>query len=80
MKLPRDVSAQQLIRALHKLGYAPVRQVGSHIRLRTIQNGEHFETVPWHNPLKVGTLNAILRNIATHHGLSRDELLKKLDL
>ena len=41
MKLPRDVSGQQLQRALRRLGYEAVRQRGSHVRLTTQVNGEH---------------------------------------
>lgn len=26
--------------------------------------GEHHETIPWHSPLKIGTLSTILANIA----------------
>ena len=80
MKLPRDIHADALIRALRTLDYVPVRQTGSHIRIRTLRDGEHNETIPCHSPLKAGTLNAILRNIAEHHGLSRDKLLELLDL
>lgn len=78
MKLPRDISGQELAKALLKLGYEPTRQTGSHIRLTTQQNGEHHVTVPAHNPLKIGTLNAILQAIAQHFELTRDALLKIL--
>lgn len=80
MKLPRDIDADRLIRCLRKLGYEAVRQTGSHIRLRTLRDGEHHETVPNHCPLKAGALNAILKGIAQHHDLTRDALLALLDL
>jgi hypothetical protein len=35
-------------------------------------------TVPRTNPLRVGTLAAILRDVAAHFGISRDELLSQL--
>ncbi|MDJ0658694.1 MAG: type II toxin-antitoxin system HicA family toxin [Crocosphaera sp.] len=35
MKLPRDLSSDDLIKALSKLGYGVTRQTGSHIRLTT---------------------------------------------
>jgi hypothetical protein len=35
-------------------------------------------TIPTHNPIKIGTLNAILRDVAEHFNLSRDELLQEL--
>jgi predicted RNA binding protein YcfA (HicA-like mRNA interferase family) len=78
--MPRDLDAGELIRALGRLGYQTVRQTGSHIRIRTTRDGEHQETIPWHKPLKVGTLSAILSSIGVHHGLNRDELLELLDL
>ncbi|MFO0792031.1 MAG: type II toxin-antitoxin system HicA family toxin [Pirellulales bacterium] len=59
MRLPRNCSGDDLIAALAKLGYQPTRQRGSHIRLTTDQNGKHDITVLRHDPLRVGTLNAI---------------------
>ncbi len=78
MKLPRDLSGQDLVKALKNLGYEVSNKTGSHIRLTTQQQGEHHITIPAHNPLKVGTLNAILREIARHFKLSREELLNQL--
>lgn len=78
MKLPRDLDGSQLAKALNKFGYKITRQTGSHIRLTTQQNGEHHITIPNHSPLKVGTLNAILKDVADHIGRSRDELLSQL--
>ncbi len=80
MKLPRDLDADTLIRALAKLGYERIRQSGSHLRVRTFQRGEHHETIPCHSPIKIGTLNSILKNIAQHHSMTRDELLQLLQL
>lgn len=60
MKLPRDLSSDDLIKRLSVLGYETTRQTGSHIRLTTQQKGEHHLTIPTHNPLKIGTLNSIL--------------------
>ena len=78
MKLPRDLSCDQLIKALAMLGYEVDHQTGNHIRLTTQHNGEHHVTIPAHKPLKIGTLNAILRDIAAHASLSRDQLLETL--
>lgn len=81
MKIPRNVSATELIRALRTLGYERVRQDGSHIRLTTTIGGVHHVTVPNHRPLKPGTLlGGVLKPVATHHGLSVEELLVKLEL
>jgi predicted RNA binding protein YcfA (HicA-like mRNA interferase family) len=46
MRLPRDLSANQLIKALRVLGYSIDHQRGSHIRIVTQLNGQHHETVP----------------------------------
>ena len=78
MKVPRDVSGTELVAALRGLGYAVVRQTGSHARLTTQQNGEHHITDPMHCPIKTGTLNAILRDVAAHAGLPRPQLLELL--
>ena len=80
MKTPRDLTGVELAKALKILGYAITRQNGSHIRVTTLQNGEHHEVVPNHSPIKIGTLRSILRNIAQHHQISTAELLDKLDL
>jgi len=74
MKLPRDISGTQLIKNLKPLGYTVTRQTGSHIRLSTDQNGQHHITIPQHDPLKIGTLAAILADIAAHFNLSKNEL------
>lgn len=61
MRIPRDISGDDLASALKKYGYALTRQAGSHMRLTTQQGGEHHITVPRHNPLRIGTLNSILK-------------------
>ncbi|MCK9424956.1 MAG: type II toxin-antitoxin system HicA family toxin [Ignavibacteriaceae bacterium] len=78
MKLPRDFNATQLIKLLSKTGYEISRQSGSHIRLTTSMNGEHHITIPNHNPIKIGTLNSILKDIADHFQITKEELLKRL--
>ena len=77
MKLPRDLTGVELSK-LGRLGYTVTRQTGSHLRLTSGQHGEHHVTVPRHDPLRVGTLAAILDAVAAHHGLSRDALLDRL--
>ena len=81
MKIPRNVSAVDLIRVLRVLGYERVRQEGSHVRLTTLVGGTHHITVPNHRPLKTGTLlGGVLKPVAAHHKLSIEELLVKLEL
>ena len=74
MKLPRDVSGEDLARALGRLGYEVTRRTGSHARLTTQEGGEHRVTVPLHDSVRVGTLASILRDVGEHAGLTRDEV------
>jgi predicted RNA binding protein YcfA (HicA-like mRNA interferase family) len=78
MKLPRDLSGTDVAKALRVLGYEITRQTGSHLRLTTQQEGEHHVTVPNHDALRVGTLAAILADVAAHFDLTRDQLLQRL--
>lgn len=79
MKLPRDLDGEELIKRLRPLGYEVVRQSGSHVRLTRIAGEEiHHITIPLHRPLKIGTLNSILVDVAAHLRLTRDELLRQL--
>ena len=81
MKLPRDVAAADLEKAPRKaFGYQFTRQSGSHRRLTTQSGGEHHLTVPAHDPLKPGTLRAILGEVAAHRRETMDVVLRKLDL
>lgn len=78
MKLSRDLSGDDLAKALKILGYQVTRQTGSHMRLNTHQGGEHHITIPQHDPLRVGTLSAILADVAQHFGIGREELVQQI--
>ncbi len=78
MKLPRDVSGQDLARRPKPYGYDVTRRVGSHMRLTTRERGEHHVTIPAHDELRVGTLEYILASVAHHLGLDRQELTQQL--
>ena len=78
MRLPRDLSGVDLARALAALGYAETRQTGSHMRLTTLEHGEHHITIPRHESLRIGTVAAILAEVADHFGLSREALVERL--
>ena len=75
MRLPRDLSGEDLSTRLAALGYRITRQTGSHLRLTTDRDGEHHITVPRHTALRVGTLSASISDVAHHHRLDRDALL-----
>ena len=76
MKLPRDLSGAELIKlpCIHH-GYHQVNQEGSHVILETDSPRHHRLAVPDHSPLRVGTLNAILRAVAEVKGLTKDDIL-----
>jgi len=78
MKLPRNLSGAQLIKALEKLGYQATRQTGSHVRLTSLLSKEHHLTVPLHDPLRIGTLAVILADVATRQGMTREVLIVRL--
>jgi predicted RNA binding protein YcfA (HicA-like mRNA interferase family) len=77
-RIPRDISGQELVKVLHVLGYNISRQVGSHIRLSTKENGGHHITIPNHNPIRIGTLSNILNEIAAHFQLSKEEIIERI--
>ena len=79
MRLPRDLSGHDLIRLLRRYGYEATRQAGSHIRLETKLRGySHRVTIPDHDNLRVGTLNAILSDVADYLKVDRSQLAKEL--
>jgi predicted RNA binding protein YcfA (HicA-like mRNA interferase family) len=60
-KLPR-VSGADVIRALEKLGFAQVRQRGSHVVLKRVDStGVRGCVVPLHRELATGTLRGVLK-------------------
>jgi predicted RNA binding protein YcfA (HicA-like mRNA interferase family) len=78
MKIPRNLSAQDLIKALQKYQYIVDRQKGSHIRLTTSTNGQHHITIPNHDPLRIGTLSSILGDVADHLSKTKEEVVNEL--
>jgi predicted RNA binding protein YcfA (HicA-like mRNA interferase family) len=81
MRVPRDISGGKLARALTRhLGYTQTRQRGSHAVLTTQKDGEFHIAIPMHDFIKIGTLNHILRELAEHHGSTRENLINQLDL
>ena len=75
MKSTRSLTGNQLIKGLAHYGYVVTRQKGSHIRLTTLQHGQHHVTVPAHDPISIGTLSAILSDVAEHFQSTKDVVL-----
>jgi predicted RNA binding protein YcfA (HicA-like mRNA interferase family) len=64
---------------LRQIGYEPSRQTGSHVRLTSKVRGfEHHLTIPRHRTLKVGTLAAILTDVAAYLEIDRESLAERL--
>ena len=79
MKIPRDLSGDELVRILCRhWNYTVIHQRGSHIVLETEEPSHQRIAIPAHATLRVGTLNAILHTIASHKGTEKEELLKSL--
>jgi len=79
MKVPRDLSGAELARVLCRdWGYRQAHQEGSHIILQTELPEHQRLSIPNHNPLRVGTLNGIVRVVAIHKGVDRQVLLDSL--
>lgn len=71
----RRVSGREAVRALEKLGFAQVRQRGSHVVLKKwTQQGAIGCVVPLHSELAIGTLRGILRQA----GITPDEFMESL--
>jgi predicted RNA binding protein YcfA (HicA-like mRNA interferase family) len=79
MKVPRDLSGAQLVKVLGRdWGYRVVHQEGSHLILQTDVPTHQRLSVPNHNPVRVGTLNSIVRAVSAHIGVERQQLLEAL--
>ena len=61
MKVPRDVSGPDAVKAFKRLGFEVVRQEGSHIRMS--KAGIHI-TIPNHKEIAPKTLQTMLRQAA----------------
>lgn len=57
MRLPRDVTGSEAVKALRRLGFEERRQTGSHVILR---KESRTVVVPMHKPIKPGTLKGLI--------------------
>lgn len=80
MKLPRGLSGSAVAGLLARhYGYRATRTKGSHMTV-TLKTGSdsHSVTVPRHRNVSVGTLDAILSEVARFHGLPKRDVREKL--
>ena len=78
MRLPRDLSGVELAKLLRRYGYDVSRQTGSHVRLTSNLRGVQHPTIPAHKSLKVGTLGAILSEVALYLEIERSRVEEEL--
>ncbi|MBC8154400.1 MAG: type II toxin-antitoxin system HicA family toxin [Bacteroidetes bacterium] len=78
MKMPRNLNGSELVKLLEKVGYQVHHQTGSHVIIKTTQNGENTQSVPNHKPLKIGTLTSILGEVADHLAMDKKALAEQL--
>ena len=71
MKLPRDLSGDEVCRALNRLGFEFVRQTGSHCHYT--KDGLH-PCVPMHRKIKPKTLQSIMKQA----NITVEQLLENL--
>ena len=75
MKLPRDLSGQQLVKILYRdWGYQKVHQEGNHIILETDDPSHQRLAITDHKYLRIGTLHNILQAVANHKKISREDI------
>ena len=79
MKLPRSLGGEELVDRLAPYGYTVTHQTGSHLRMTSrFKGNENHITIPKHKPLRVGTLDSILRDVASNLGLEKLDLVDVL--
>jgi predicted RNA binding protein YcfA (HicA-like mRNA interferase family) len=79
VKIPRDLNGADLARRLAAYGYSITRQSGSHMRLsREAAGGQQHLTIPAHKPMRVGTLRQILKDVASHTGVTLEEVVHSI--
>ena len=71
MRIPRDVTGDQAVRALRRLGFQDIRQTGSH---RILRAGSITVVVPMHRPIKPGTLKGLVEQA----GVTMDAFMAEL--
>lgn len=79
MKIPRDISSDNIIQLLKKYDYKVTHQTRSHIRLTSnVKGTEHNITIPKHKELKIGTINNILNDISKYLEIDKESFIQSL--
>jgi len=80
MKLPRDLSGEEVVKLLNRhFGYQLRRSRGSHMTVTLAKRtSEHSLTVPRHRNVRVGTLAQIVSDVAAFVSLPEEEVRRQL--
>ncbi len=80
MRMPRNLSGMEpAVLLRRRYGYNFTRQRGSYMRLTSAYMGyEHNVSIPRHNPLRVGTLDDMLGDVAEYLEIGQNELMQEL--
>ena len=81
MKLPRDLSGEKVASLLaRRYGYRVIRTKGSHMTATLTSAGDkrHSVTVPRHRAVHIGTLDAIVTDVARFLGKPKSEVRETL--
>lgn len=80
MKLPRDLSGEEVVKLLNRhFGYQLRRNRGSHMTVTLARRtSEHRLTVPRHRDVRVGTLAQIVSDVAAFVSLPEEEVRRRL--
>lgn len=78
MRIPTNLTSEELSAALSNGGYAVTRQTAHHYRLTTLVRGEHHVTFPRSQPLSLDVTKVVLSSVAKHHRQSVEEMAERL--
>ena len=79
MKIPGGISGARLAGILcRRWQRSMVHQAGSHIILETSEPTHQRIAIPDHHPLRLGTLNSILRAVGRRKGVPREAIIADL--
>jgi predicted RNA binding protein YcfA (HicA-like mRNA interferase family) len=76
VKIPRDLPGREIVKALCRhWDYRQVHQEGSHIILQTDIPTHQRIPIPDHGAVRIGTLNSIIRMVAAHKHVTKQQVL-----
>jgi hypothetical protein len=79
LKLPRDVSGEELVRSLRRFGYEVTRQTGSHMRIPSkFQRYGTSRYDPGPSTTQSRNASEILGDVASYLDLTREQLTQQL--